>query len=81
MKITKVRFYNHKNGQYYHIQRKTWWGGWKFIGFTVDMGYGSVFYYYCCATKEELLAEVLEKYYKTDKRFTMIEEYPEIKMY
>jgi hypothetical protein len=55
--------------------------GWKYIGYTVDMGYGSFRYFYCQDTKEKLLDEVLEKYYEVDKRFVEVTEYPPIKIY
>jgi hypothetical protein len=45
------------------------------------MGYGSVTYKYSAVTKEELLEKVLEEYYKVDKRFVEIIEYPTIKIY
>jgi hypothetical protein len=55
--------------------------GWKYIGYTADTGYGSVRYLYCQNSKKELLEEVLEKYYKVDKRFVEITEYPTVKIY
>jgi hypothetical protein len=54
---------------------------WKYIGYTVDLGYGSVYNLYCQDTKEKLLDEVLEKYYEVDKRFVEVTEYPPIKIY
>lgn len=55
--------------------------GWKYIDYTIDMGYGSVTYLYAKDTRESLLEEVLEKYYEVDKRFVDITEYPPIKIY
>jgi hypothetical protein len=74
----KIRFVKRKND--YLIQRKSFMG-WKYIGYTVDLGYGSVYYLYGQDTKEKLLDEVLEKYYEVDKRFVEITEYPAIKIY
>jgi CRISPR/Cas system CSM-associated protein Csm3 (group 7 of RAMP superfamily) len=74
----KIRFIKRKND--YLIQRKLF-TGWKYIGYTVDMGYGSVRYLYCQDSKEKLLDEVLEKYYEVDKRFVEITEYPHLKIY
>jgi hypothetical protein len=77
MKI-KIRFIKRKND--YLIQRKSFMG-WKYIGYPIEMGYGSVYNLYCQDTKEKLLEEVLEKYYEVDKRFVEIMEYPDIKIY
>ena len=74
----KIRFVKRKND--YLIQRKSFMG-WKYIGYTIDMGYGSVHNLYCQDTKEKLLDEVLEKYYEVDKRFVEVTEYPHIKIY
>ena len=74
----KIRFVKRKNG--YLIQRKSFMG-WKYIGYTVDMGYGSIRYLYCQDSKDKLLDEVLEKYYEVDKRFVEITEYPAMKIY
>ena len=74
----KIRFVKRKNG--YLIQRKSF-RGWKYIGYTVDMGYGSIRYLYCQDSKNKLLDEVLEKYYEVDKRFVEIIEYPAMKIY
>jgi hypothetical protein len=76
----KIRFVKRKNDNDYLIQRRSFMG-WKYIGYTVDMGYGSVLYLYCQNSKKELLEEVLEKYYKVDKRFVEITEYPTVKIY
>jgi hypothetical protein len=45
------------------------------------MGYGSISYLYSGETKEEALAEVLEKRFNIDKRFAKIIEYPGLKIY
>ena len=45
------------------------------------MGYGSVTNYYSAETKEDLLKEVLEEYYKVDKRFVQVIEHATIKIY
>lgn len=74
----KIRFVKRKND--YLIQRKSFMR-WKYIGYTVDLGYGSVYNLYCQDTKEKLLDEVLEKYYEVDKRFVEVTEYPPIKIY
>jgi hypothetical protein len=74
----KIRFVKRKNG--YLIQRKSFMG-WRYVDYTIDMGYGSVRYLYCQDSKEKLLDEVLEKYYEVDKRFVEIMEYPAIKIY
>ena len=80
MRTIKIRFVKNQRGNYY-IQRKGWFGRWKDIGYSVDMGYGSVTYEYSAVTKEELLEKVLEEYYEVDKRFVEIIEYPTIKVY
>ena len=45
------------------------------------MGYGSVINDYSAETKEDLLTEVLEKYYKVDKRFVQVIEHATIEIY
>ena len=80
MKTIKIRFIN-RNNKDFLIQKKTWFG-WKYIGYWQMASSGdSIWYLYCKETKEELLNQVLENYYKTDKRFVKIIEYPELKMY
>ena len=76
----KIRFVERPNSKDFLIQRKSFMG-WKYIGYTIDMGYGAATYLYCKDTKESLLEEVLEKYYEVDKRFVEIIEYPGIKIY
>jgi hypothetical protein len=76
MKTIKLRFV--ERGGDFLVQRKTW-SGWKYIGYTINMGYGAVYNLYCEKTKEELLKTVLEQYYEVDKRFTQIIEYPQLK--
>jgi len=79
MKTIKIRFIKHGDKKY-TLQRKGWFR-WKNITYTIDMGYGSVTYDYSAETKEELLKEVLEKYYKADKRFIQVIEYSTISIY
>lgn len=76
----KIRFVERPNNKDFMIQRKSFMG-WKYIDYTIDMGYGSATYMYCKDTRESLLEEVLEKYYEVDKRFVEIVEYPGIKIY
>jgi hypothetical protein len=80
MKTIKIRFVRKKNSNNYNIQRKTIFG-WKYIGYYIDMGYGGVYNYYSNHSKDDLLLNVLENYYKQDKRFVEIIEHPEIKIY
>jgi hypothetical protein len=76
----KIRFVERPKSKDFLIQRKSFMG-WKYIDYTIDMGYGSVTYLYAKDTTESLLEEVLEKYYEVDKRFVEIIEYPGIKIY
>lgn len=78
MKTFKIRFVEF-DGKF-SIQQKTVFG-WMELRYVVDMGYGSVSYLYSAKTKEEVLAEVLEKRFKIDKRFAKIIEYPGLKIY
>jgi hypothetical protein len=78
MKKIKIRFIKRRGD--YLIQKRGFFG-WRYIGYTINMGYGSVFNVYCEKEKEKLLEEVLENHYKIDKRFANITEYPMIKMY
>lgn len=78
MKTFKIRFVEF-DGQF-SIQQKTVFG-WMELRYVIDMGYGSVSYLYSAKTKEEVLAEVLEKRFKIDKRFAKIIEYPGLKIY
>ncbi len=55
--------------------------GWKKIGYTINMGYGSVWWSYTSDNKKDLLSEVSEKHYEVDKRFIEVIEYPTIKIY
>lgn len=84
-KTIKIRFVNRpllkNNDRQFAIQRRTWYGGWRYIGYTIDMGYGSVYDYYAKGTKQEVLIAVLEHYYKVDKRFVNVIEYPGLKHY
>ena len=81
MKTITIRFI--KNSKYkdnYTIQRRGWFG-WKDITYTINMGYGSVTYDYSAETKEGLLNQVLEEYYKVDKRFVQVIEHATIEIY
>jgi hypothetical protein len=79
MKKIKIRFIKRKGD--YLIQKKGFFG-WRYIGYTFDVGYGSIFFnFYCEKEKEKLLEKVLENHYKIDKRFANITEYPMIKIY
>ena len=79
MKRIEIRFVERSKD--YLIQRRTWWGKWKYIGYPVDLGYGTVYHLYCKDTKEELFTEVLDCHYKNDKRFIEVMEYPALKLY
>ena len=82
MKTIKIRFVQtSRTPEEYIVQRKTWYGGWKYITFTINMGYGSIVETYSANTKEKLLETILEKYYKRDKRFVLVVEYPTLLMY
>jgi hypothetical protein len=63
----------------YYIEQKTWYG-WKRLGYTINMGYGSVYYYFNNKDKKTLLLEVLE-HKKLCLNFIDIIEYPSIKEY
>jgi hypothetical protein len=80
MKTITIRFIKYKDKYRYTIQRRGWFG-WKDITYTLEMGYGSVTYEYSAVTKEELLNEVLEKYYEVDKKFVQVIEHATIKVY
>lgn len=79
MKTITIRFIKH-NDKKYTIQRRGWFG-WKDIGYSVDMGYGGFWANYTAETKEDLLKEVLENYYKVDKRFVQVIEHSTIEVY
>lgn len=80
MRTIKIRFVKNKNGNYY-IQRKGWFGRWKDIGYSVDMGYGGYYAVYVGEKKDTLLDEVLDKYYQLCRKHVEIIEYPTIKIY
>ena len=80
MRKIKIRFVKNKRGSYY-IQRKGWFGRWKYLGYSVDMGYGGYYAYYSGEKKEQLLDEVLDKHYRVCKNHVEIIEYPTIKIY
>jgi hypothetical protein len=78
MKTIKIRYV--KRNDTYYMERKVIFG-WKRLGYSVDMGYGSIWQSYISNDKKELLNEVLEKHYMIDKRFVEVVEYPMIKVY
>lgn len=82
MKRLKIRFIEFGKGDktIYEIQVKKWYG-WETQGYTVSMGYGAVYNNYENKDKESLLDEVLEKEFKTAKKFVKITEYPTLKKY
>ena len=80
MRTIKIRFVKNKRGSYY-IQRKGWFGRWKDIGYSVDMGYGGYYMVYSGETKEALLDEVLDKHYQVCRNHVEIMEYPMIKLH
>ena len=79
MRTIKIRFIKHGKNKY-TIQRKGCFR-WKDIGYSVDMGYGGFYEIYSAETKEDLLKQVLEDYYKVDKRFVQVIEHATIKVY
>lgn len=79
MKKIKIRYIK-QHGVYY-MEKKCWFG-WKKIGRYIDLYYGGIFWRpYTSKNKLELLKEVLNDYYKVDKRFVEIIECPMIKIY
>jgi hypothetical protein len=80
MRKIKIRFVKNKRGSYY-IQRKGWFGRWRDIGYSVDMGYGGFYMVYSGDTKEALLDEVLDKHYQVCRNHVEIMEYPMIKLH
>ena len=80
MRKIKIRFVKNQRGNY-NIQRKGWFGRWKDIGYSVDMGYGGYYASYVGDTKETLLDEVLDKHYQVCRKHVEIIEYPMIKIY
>lgn len=82
MKHLNIRFieYNKKGNTTYKIQVKKWYG-WVTQGYTVDMGYGSFYNIYTDNNKESLLDKILEKKFKTVRKFVKITEYPSLKEY
>jgi hypothetical protein len=79
MKTIKIRFVKNSKGSY-NIQRKGWFK-WKYLGYSVDMGYGGYWERYWAETKEDLLKEVLDKHYQVCKKHVEIIEHPAIKIY
>jgi methionine synthase II (cobalamin-independent) len=64
----------------YKIQKKTFFG-WKYIKWVEEMGYGSIEHHYSNIKKQDLLKEVIQKYFKTCKKFVSITEYSSLKIY
>ena len=77
MKTIKIRYV--KRNDTYYMERKGIFG-WKRLGYSVDMGYGSIWQSYTSDNKKDLLDQVLEEYYQIDRRFAEIIEYPTIKV-
>lgn len=80
LKIRFVRYKCESNADYYLIQKKGLFG-WKFITYSYNMYGGTCISYYEGIDKEILLEEVLDKEYKTCKKFVSIIEYPELISY
>ena len=83
-KRIKIRFIERGFGDgniSYSIQRRTWYIYWVYIGWTQDMGYGSVFNCYSDTDKNKLLDDVIKYYYGLDKDIVRVIEYPSIKIY
>ena len=82
MKTLKIRFIEIPGGNktFYEIQVKKW-NGWQTQGYSVDMGYGGFYELYTDTSKENLLNTVLDKEFKTVKKFVTIIEYPTLKRY
>ena len=79
MTAIKIRFV--KNCEDFYIQRKTIFG-WTYITYSIGGGSGdTVDYRYTSKSKEALLSDILERYYKKDKRFVKVTEYPTILIY
>lgn len=81
MKLIRLRYVHYYKTNTFCLQRKTWYGSWRYISFTIEMGYGSVMYNYSDKSKKELLKGVLKSYFKVSKDFVIIKEYPTIKIY
>ena len=80
MKTIKIRFVKNQRGNY-NIQEKGWFGRWKYIGYSVDMGYGGYYEYYSGKSKQELLDEVSDKHFRTCRKYIKFIQYPTIKIY
>lgn len=79
METIRVRFIEKK--RHFFIQRRTWYGCWKYIGINVNYGGGSCFSFYSQDDKESLLNEVIKDYYGLHKDIVRVIEYPTIKIY
>lgn len=83
-KRIKIRFIERGSRDgiiFYSIQRRTWYRYWVYIGWTQEMGYGSVFNCYSDTDKNKLLYDVIKDYYGLDKDIVRVIEYPSIKIY
>ena len=82
MKTLRIRFIEVPGGNktLYEIQVKKW-NGWQTQGYSVNMGYGWFYELYTDTNKENLLNTVLDKEFKTVKKFVTIIEYPTLKRY
>jgi hypothetical protein len=74
----KIRYV--KRGDIYFLQIRKWFSWW-YQSYWVDMGYGSVEYFYENKDKKELLKEVLDEKYKTTLKYVDITEYPGLIIY
>jgi hypothetical protein len=83
MKKIKIRFVEvlSSNGTRYLIQNKNVFGRWQYMGYWVNMGYGSAWNEYVDDSKEKLMDTVLEKAYQRPRSQVQIIEYPMIKIY
>lgn len=75
MKTIKIRFI--KKGAFYTVQRKTFFGRWRFIKYSTQHGLEP------CEeqSKDKLLDRVIDEYYKTSKHHLNIVEHSTIKIH
>ncbi len=76
-----IRFIHCVEKDIYRIQRPTWYGRWKYIGYWQDGDAGSVWYRHCDKSKQDLLDRVLAANYSTISTLVTITEYPTILTY
>jgi len=83
MKTIKIRFIKvipvDKSSFFYIQKKRLWW--WVTLGYWMGSVGGDVWYPYTNIDKDKLLNTVLENYYKTDRKFIKITEYPSLKLY